>query len=289
MKGIILAGGTGSRLYPATLAVNKQLLPVYDKPMIYFPLSTLMLASIREVLIICRQEDKASYQHLLGDGGQWGLDIAYTVQNQPNGIAEALILGADFLSGAPVMLVLGDNLFFGHGLTEVLNRVSTLDEGARVFAYPVNEPESYGVVELDGQGRPVAIEEKPTVPKSKWAVTGLYAYDRKASELAADLTPSARGELEITDLNRAYLDRGELTVERLGRGYAWLDTGTHEALLEASEFVRTVQKRQGLQIACVEEIAYLQGFIDADQLARLAEPLAKTDYGRYLLQLIEVT
>jgi len=287
MKGIILAGGTGSRLYPATLAVNKQLLPVYDKPMIYFPLSTLMLAGIREILIIGRDEDMPNLKRLLGDGGQWGLSLSYKEQPEPKGIAQALTLGADFLAADPVMLVLGDNIFFGHGLTDILQRASTLTEGANVFAYSVNDPQRYGVVEIDDSGRALRIEEKPANPTSKWAVTGLYVYDREASSIAAGLTPSPRGELEITDLNQAYLDRGALKVEKLGRGYAWLDTGTHESLLEAAEFVRTVQHRQGLQIACVEEIAYLQGFIDATQLETLAAPLIKTAYGQYIRQIAQ--
>lgn len=282
MKGIVLAGGTGSRLFPATLAVNKQLLPIYDKPMIYYPLSTLMLAGIREILIIGRAEDLPNLTRLLGDGSQWGLSLTYIVQPEPKGIAQALTIGADFLDDSPVMLVLGDNIFFGHGLTEVLQRASTLTEGASVFAYSVNDPERYGVVEIDDTGRALRIEEKPSAPTSNWAVTGLYVYDREASSIAAGLSPSARGELEITDLNQAYLDRGSLTVEQLGRGYAWLDTGTHESLLEAAEFVRTVQHRQGLQIACVEEIAFMQGFIDADQLTKLAQPLVKTAYGQYI-------
>ncbi|MEO1224761.1 MAG: glucose-1-phosphate thymidylyltransferase RfbA [Pseudomonadota bacterium] len=287
MKGIVLAGGTGSRLFPATLAVNKQLLPVYDKPMIYYPLSVLMLADIREILIIGREQDLPNLEHLLGDGRQWGLSLSYRVQREPRGIAEALILGADILGGQPVMLVLGDNVFFGHGLTEALRRASSLTEGGLVFAYEVNDPERYGVVEIDENQRALSIEEKPSAPKSNWAVTGLYAYDGDAASIAASLTPSARGELEITDVNRAYLERGALAVEQLGRGYAWLDTGTHDSLLEASEFVRTVQHRQGLQIACLEEIAFTQGFIDARQLADLAKPLAKTTYGQYILRLAE--
>ena len=287
MKGIVLAGGTGSRLFPATLAVNKQLLPVYDKPMIYYPLSILMLADIREILIIGREQDLPSLKHLLGDGQQWGLSLSYRVQHAPRGIAEALILGAEFLAGQPLMLVLGDNVFFGHGLTEALRRASNLTDGGLIFAYEVNDPERYGVVEIDKNQRALSIEEKPSVPKSNWAVTGLYAYDGDAVSIAASLTPSARGELEITDVNRVYLERGALTVEQLGRGYAWLDTGTHDSLLEASEFVRTVQHRQGLQIACLEEIAFTQGFIDARQLADLAKPLAKTTYGQYILRLAE--
>jgi len=289
MKGIVLAGGTGSRLFPATLAVNKQLLPVYDKPMIYYPLSILMLADVRDILVIGREQDLPNLKHLLGDGRQWGLSLSYRVQIEPRGIAEALILGADFLAGQPVMLVLGDNVFFGHGLTEALRRASRLTDGGLIFAYEVNDPERYGVVEIDEERRALSIEEKPIVPKSNWAVTGLYAYDGDASSIAAGLTPSARGELEITDVNRVYLERGALTVEQLGRGYAWLDTGTHESLLEASEFVRTVQHRQGLQIACLEEIAFKQGFINARQLADLAKPLAKTPYGEYILRLAEAS
>ena len=285
MKGIVLAGGTGSRLFPATLAVNKQLLPVYDKPMIYYPLSVLMLADIREILIIGRDRDLPNLKRLLGDGRQWGLSLSYLAQPQPRGIAEALILGADFLAGEPVMLILGDNVFFGHGLTEALRRARNLTEGGLIFVYEVNDPQRYGVVEIDDNRQALSIEEKPSVPKSNWAVTGLYAYDGDAASIAGRLAPSARGELEITDVNRTYLERGALTVEQLGRGYAWLDTGTHESLLEASEFVRTVQHRQGLQIACLEEIAFKQGFIDAGQLADLAKPLAKTSYGDYILKL----
>ena len=286
MKGIILAGGTGSRLHPATRAVNKQLRPVYDKPMMYYPLSTLMLAGIREILIVCRQEDMRRCRHLLGDGGQWGLSLTYFVQAQPNGIAEALILGAEILNGAPVMLVLGDNLFFGHGLPDLLRQASAIAEGARIFAHAVNRPERYGEVAIDSDEIPVSIEEKPATPRSTWPVTGLYVYGRDASSIAAGLAPSDRSELEITDMNRAYLARGTLSIERLGRDYAWLDTGEHDALLEAGEFVRTIQRRQGLQVACVEEIAFNQGFIDREQLVRLAAPLANTGYGQSLRRLV---
>jgi len=287
VKGILLAGGSGTRLYPVTLAVSKQLLPVYDKPMIYYPLSTLMLAGIREILLVTTPRDVERYREALGDGGQWGLSLDYAVQPRPGGIAEALVIARDFLAGGPSALVLGDNLFFGHGLVEQLERAGRTQEGATIFAYWVDDPERYGVVGFDAAGRPNSIEEKPKAPKSHWAATGLYFYDGEAPRIAATLKPSARGELEITDVNRHYLEAGKLSVERLGRGFAWLDAGTHESLLEAAEFVRVMERRQGLKIACVEEIAYRRGFIDAARLRRLAERLAGTGYGRYLLRIAE--
>jgi len=287
MKGIVLAGGAGTRLYPATLAINKQLLPVYDKPMIYYPVSTLMLAGIREILIISAPEHLGNYRNLFGDGADFGLEIAYAEQKRPEGLAQALLIARDFLKGGPAALVLGDNLFFGANLGERLRTVAGRSEGATVFAYHVDAPERYGVIELDGEGRAVDIVEKPKTPRSHWAVTGLYFYDGRAPDLAAELKPSARGELEITDLNRLYLDRGELTVEKLGRGSAWLDTGTHDSLLEASEFVRTIQNRQGMKIACLEEIAYENGFIDRERLLAAARRFEKTSYGQYLLRLAD--
>jgi len=285
MKGIILAGGSGSRLYPMTIAVSKQLMPVYDKPMIYYPLSTLMLAGIREVLIITTPYDAAAFQHLLGDGTQWGMALSYAVQPQPNGLAQAFIIGADFVSGGPSCLVLGDNIFFGHGLSDVLNAARQRSSGATVFGYQVADPERYGVVEFDAAMRALSIEEKPVQPKSAWAVTGLYFYDEHVVDIAANIAPSARGEFEITDVNRAYLERAQLHVELLGRGFAWLDTGTPDSLLEAAEFVATLERRQGMKIACPEEIAWREGFIDDAGLDRAIARLEKSDYARYLRRL----
>jgi glucose-1-phosphate thymidylyltransferase len=285
-KGVLLAGGSGTRLYPVTRAVCKQLLPVYDKPLVYYPLTTLMLAGIREILVITTPEDREQFERLLGDGSQWGLHLAYAVQPRPEGLAQALLIAEPFLAGAHCCLILGDNIFFGHYLRVALKLAVRREEGASVFGYRVADPERYGVVVLDGQGRPVELEEKPVRPRSNYAVTGLYFYDPRAVEIARRLRPSPRGELEITDVNRAYLEMGALVVERLGRGYAWFDAGTHDSLLQASEFVRTLQERQGFQIACPEEIAYLQGWIGTADLEALAAPLAKTAYGRYLLDLI---
>lgn len=287
MRGIILAGGSGTRLHPATLAINKQLLPIYDKPMIYYPVSALMMAGIREILIISSPEYIDNYQRLFGDGSDLGLAIEYAIQPRPEGLAQAFLIGADFVGDRPVALVLGDNIFFGAGFGELLARARARPLGATVFAYHVENPTAYGVVELDASGRAVSIEEKPSAPKSDLAVTGLYFYDNRVVEFAQQIRPSARGELEITDLNRLYMDLGELQVERMGRGYAWLDTGTHDSLVEASEFVRVIQKRTGTQIACLEEIAFVQGFIDRDQLRTRGRLLEKTDYGQFLLALAD--
>ncbi|MCW2274277.1 glucose-1-phosphate thymidylyltransferase RfbA [Rhodoblastus acidophilus] len=287
MKGIVLAGGSGTRLHPATLAINKQLLPIYDKPMIYYPISVLMLAGIREILIISSPEYIDNYRRLFGSGEQFGVQISYKVQPRPEGLAQAFVLGADFVGTDPVCLVLGDNIFFGAGLSAALKRARDRDAGATVFGYHVEDPERYGVVTIDAEGRPVAIVEKPENPESPWAVTGLYFYDNQVVDIAANLKPSVRGELEITDVNRVYMQRGALHVERLSRGYAWFDTGTHDSLLEASEFVQVIQKRQGIQVACLEEIAYLNGFIGRDQLIARGELFGKTPYGRFLLRIAE--
>jgi glucose-1-phosphate thymidylyltransferase len=286
-KGIILAGGSGTRLHPITRAVSKQLLPVYDKPMIYYPLSVLMLAGIREVLIINTPHEQALFRNLLGDGSQWGMRIEYAVQPSPDGLAQAYLIGRDFLAGRPSCLVLGDNIFYGHGLTDLLRSADARDHGATVFGYWVRDPERYGVAEFDAEGRVVGLEEKPARPKSNYAVTGLYFHDGRASDFASQLRPSPRGELEITDLNRCYLEDGSLRLERMGRGYAWLDTGTHESLVEASTYIETIEKRQGLRVCCPEEIAYFNGWIDDGQLRELARPLAKSGYGQYLLALID--
>jgi glucose-1-phosphate thymidylyltransferase len=286
-KGIILAGGSGTRLHPATLSISKQLLPVYDKPMIYYPLSTLMLAGIRDILIISTPQDTPRFEQLLGDGARWGLNISYAVQPSPDGLAQAFIIGEDFIGNDPSALVLGDNIYHGHDFINILQSAMARQSGASVFAYHVNDPERYGVVEFDGQGKAISLEEKPLKPKSNFAVTGLYFYDQDVVEMAKGIKPSARGELEITDINSLYLEQGRLSVEIMGRGYAWLDTGTHDSLLDASLFIATLERRQGLKVACPEEIAFRQKWIDADQLQRLAAPLAKNGYGQYLNRILQ--
>ena len=286
-KGIILAGGSGTRLHPVTQAISKQLLPIYDKPMIYYPLSALMLAGLQDILIISTPQDTPRFRELLGDGARWGMNFEYVVQPSPDGLAQAFILGRDFIGDDPAALVLGDNIFYGHELQQLLERADQRTSGATVFAYPVSDPERYGVVEFDASGKAISLEEKPKVPRSRYAVTGIYFYDNTVIDLAARLKPSARGELEITDLNRLYLEQKKLSVEIMGRGMAWLDTGTHDSLLEASQFVQTIERRQGLKVCCPEEIAYRRGFIDAAQLEALAAPLAKSGYGKYLLDVLK--
>ena len=287
-KGIVLAGGSGTRLYPITQGISKQLLPVYDKPMVYYPLSVLMLAGIRDILMINTPHEQALFQNLLGDGSQWGINITYVAQPSPDGLAQAYILGEEFLDGAPSAMVLGDNIFHGPGLTERLQRASAVEHGATVFGYWVADPERYGIAEFDDAGKVIGLEEKPAKPKSNYAVTGLYFYDGRAPEFARSLKPSPRGELEITDLNRVYLEEGSLNLERLGRGYAWLDTGTHASLLEAANYIETIEARQGLRVACLEEIAWLQGWIGDKDMVSLAQPLKKNGYGQYLLKLVEM-
>jgi glucose-1-phosphate thymidylyltransferase len=285
MKGIILAGGSGTRLYPATKAVCKQLLPIYDKPMLYYPISTLMMAGVREILIISTPKDTPLIAEMLGDGSEWGVSFTFAVQDRPRGLADAFIIGEKFIDGQPSVLILGDNIFFGHGMSQILEEAAQLTSGARVFAYRVSDPERYGVVEFDDQDRAVSLEEKPKVPKSDFAVTGLYFYDAQVCGIAKSIKPSSRGEIEITDINRRYLEMGQLSVQRMGRGYAWLDTGTHESLLEASEFIRTIEHRQGVKVACPEEIALHAGYITPDQCDALGQAMSKTEYGRYLIEI----